>query len=250
MNQEENEDKDLFLTMDVDSLHAQVQASKSEVESSEQYKELHASIFTEEPAVDLFAPSEEEKQKEKMEDKPVQKKRFSWHETRMSMKENGYINDRDVLDYWLYSENVKNYTINDDLTVDVDGSVNLSNRNIGLHDGYIPIRFGKVSGDFNVSNNNLTCLKGCPSEVGGNFNCSDNNLKSIEDAPLKIGGKIDIDSNYNDLENEYVRGIINNIFHDYSDELKTYLQNSRLEKKLQEQLPQVQQEIKPKRMKL
>jgi hypothetical protein len=39
---------------------------------------------------------------------------------------------------------IKNYTINDDLSIDVDGDVDLSNKSLIK----IPIKFRKVSGNF------------------------------------------------------------------------------------------------------
>ena len=35
----------------------------------------------------------------------------------------------------------------------------------------LPLRFGKVAGDFNCYNNYLTTLEGAPQKVGGTFNC-------------------------------------------------------------------------------
>lgn len=85
---------------------------------------------------------------------------------------------------WLNDKNISNYTINDDLTVDVKGNVDL----MGEELTEIPIQFGKVEGDFLCSHNNLTSLKGCPKEVGGEFNCSKNKLTSLEGGPEKVSG--------------------------------------------------------------
>ena len=54
-------------------------------------------------------------------------------------------------------------------------------------DGKLKIRFGKVGGDFNCIDNNLTTLEGAPQEVGGNFYCSANKLTSLKGAPKKVG---------------------------------------------------------------
>lgn len=48
-----------------------------------------------------------------------------------------------------------------------------------------PLVFGKVTGSFDVSNNALESLIGCPSEVGSEFNCSGNLLSSLEGGPKK-----------------------------------------------------------------
>ena len=50
------------------------------------------------------------------------------------------------------------------------------------------VRFGKVIGDFNCSDNRLTSLEGAPRKVGGLFTCSDNLLTSLEGAPQSVGG--------------------------------------------------------------
>ena len=63
---------------------------------------------------------------------------------------------------------IKNYTINPDGLVDVDGDVNL--REFQLKK--LPFNFGKVTGDFYCFYNNLTSLQGAPTSVGGEFNCS------------------------------------------------------------------------------
>lgn len=86
---------------------------------------------------------------------------------------------------------IENYVINNGL-VDVNGDVFLIER--GLSD--LPLRFGKVSGNFNISENNITSLEGSPSTVGGNFDCSDNKLTSLEGSPSTIGGRFDCSDNY------------------------------------------------------
>lgn len=87
---------------------------------------------------------------------------------------------RAEIEIWLNEMGIDSpWTINDNLTVDVDGSVDLSNQ--GLVE--IPIQFGKVSGDFICSNNNLTSLKGCPKVVEEDYFCNDNQLTTLKGAP-------------------------------------------------------------------
>jgi len=97
------------------------------------------------------------------------------------------------------------YTISDDLTVDIQSTEPFYIRG---NFGKLPLRFGKVEGnfickelglttlegcpeivegDFNCDRNLLTDLKGCPKEVGGNFNCERNNITSLVDCPKKVG---------------------------------------------------------------
>ena len=80
--------------------------------------------------------------------------------------------------------NIKNYTINSDGSIDVDGDVLLYNRGLSK----TPIKFNKVSGYFNCSWEDLTTLEGSPKEVGGDFYCSYNKLKTLKHSPLIIGG--------------------------------------------------------------
>jgi len=87
--------------------------------------------------------------------------------------------------------NINNYTINKDGTVDVDGYVNIINKNLTT----LPLKFGKVSGDFHCSVNKLTTLVGGPQSVGGNFSCMDNNLTTLEGCPQSIGGFFNCKSN-------------------------------------------------------
>jgi hypothetical protein len=67
---------------------------------------------------------------------------------------------------------IKNFTINKDGSVDVNGDVDISHRNLIQ----IPIEFNVVHGNFNCSRNNLNTLKGCPKYIHGGFNCSNNLL--------------------------------------------------------------------------
>ena len=86
---------------------------------------------------------------------------------------------------------IKNYTINDDGSIDVDGVVNLIGK--GLYE--LPLTFNRVGGDFNCSNNHLTTLKGCPKYVGNFFSCSYNDLTSLEYSPKYVGGSFNCGGN-------------------------------------------------------
>lgn len=79
---------------------------------------------------------------------------------------------------------IKNYTINDDETVDVDGNVILHSSPIA----HLPIRFGKVTGEFNCcSCENLLSLSGAPRYVGFDFSCNYcPELLSLDGAPAVV----------------------------------------------------------------
>ncbi|MCI7338339.1 MAG: hypothetical protein MSH41_07115 [Bacteroidales bacterium] len=79
---------------------------------------------------------------------------------------------------------VKNYTINDDFTIDVNGDVNLEGKDISEFP--VHIQFGTIKGDFDCSFNQLTSLKGVPKKIEGNFDCNFNQLTICSDDALPI----------------------------------------------------------------
>jgi len=87
---------------------------------------------------------------------------------------------------------IKNYTINDDLSIDISGGVFLRNKKLE----YLPLRFNYVSGSFNCSyNRKLRSLKGSPQTVGGHFYCHSNKLKTLEGCPQTVDGFFDCSHN-------------------------------------------------------
>lgn len=81
--------------------------------------------------------------------------------------------------------NITNYTINPDLSIDVNGNVDINSKNLTE----LPLQFNKVFGSFNCESNDLTTLKGSPHEVSENFDCNSNSrLTSLEGCPIKVGG--------------------------------------------------------------
>lgn len=92
---------------------------------------------------------------------------------------------------WLNKMEVDNFTIRDDLTVDVGGSVHINWKKLKL----FSVRFGNVSGSFHCSANQLTSLTGAPESVGQDFCCHSNKLTSLKDAPKFVGGNFDCSRN-------------------------------------------------------
>jgi len=76
--------------------------------------------------------------------------------------------------------------------VDVTGDFWMPKRNLVDFKG---VRFGKVSGFFNCSDNSLTSLAGAPQSVGKFFNCSDNSLTSLAGAPQEVGASFNCSDN-------------------------------------------------------
>mgnify|MGYP000904564787 CR=1 FL=1 len=94
-----------------------------------------------------------------------------------------YLTDKDI--HRICEEYlIKNYTINTDGSIDVDGDFVL------YRDGLtkLPIKFNHVSGYFYCYHNNLTTLEFAPLSVGGNFDCRFNKLTTLEGGPKSVGG--------------------------------------------------------------
>lgn len=93
--------------------------------------------------------------------------------------------NKEIHDF-LRNYNCSTYKINDDLTIDVDGDIDLD----GYPESELPdyIQFGVVKGNFYIRKSKLVSLRGCPKEVGEDFSCSGSlDLKSLEGAPQKVG---------------------------------------------------------------
>lgn len=84
---------------------------------------------------------------------------------------------------WLRMNNIEKYTIHTDLSVDVLGDVDLSDKKLAE----LPIQFNTVFGSFDCSLNHLKSLKGSPYKVTVNFNASTNRLESLKYGPLEVG---------------------------------------------------------------
>ena len=86
--------------------------------------------------------------------------------------------------------NIKNYTINEDGSIDVDGDVDFHFKRLTE----LPLKFGNIlsqgnqTGNFLCHDNQLTSLEGSPREVGNGFYCYNNQLESLEGSPLSVGG--------------------------------------------------------------
>jgi len=111
---------------------------------------------------------------------------------------------------------IYNYTINSDGSIDVDGDVNLDNRGLDK----LPLKFGKVSGNFDCSDNDLITLEGSPQSVRGYFICSNNKLETLEGCPQSVGwGFYCYSNNLISLEGgpQSVGGYFNCIFNQLKD---------------------------------
>lgn len=102
---------------------------------------------------------------------------------------------------------IRNFQINSKLskilvygsyTIDSEGFVNsIGSIAIKLGKGKsIPVKFGKVSGDFDCYNGVLESLENSPYYVGGNFNCSRNELRTLKGSPKFVGGYFECSFNH------------------------------------------------------
>jgi DNA-binding Xre family transcriptional regulator len=107
----------------------------------------------------------------------------AFNPTHISPVGEGLKKSQSIID-WLEAFNIKNYIINEDLTVSVNGSVNLSNKKIKQ----LPIQFREVTDEFIIAHNPLTTLKGSPLKTNL-FDCSFCGLTDLTYSPLEIGEK-------------------------------------------------------------
>lgn len=77
----------------------------------------------------------------------------------------------------------REYKINDNLVVDVNGTVDLANADLEE----IPLQFGIVTENFHCENNKIKSLKGAPHTVGLSFLCFNNELTTLENGPQTVG---------------------------------------------------------------
>ena len=105
------------------------------------------------------------------------------------------VKDISIEDF-LESFDVIDYEIVDDL-INVNGDVHLSSSNLEK----VPFNFGVVTGFFNLYNNRITSLNGCPKKVGNAFSCSSNQLKSLEGCPEKAKSFFCSDNKLTSLNN-------------------------------------------------
>lgn len=121
------------------------------------------------------------------------------NEAKTILEENGYIineethydhdaridlSDISTDDRPITVENIDANNYKDYIGKFVNVTCNVWLNDLGLEK--LPIKFGKVGGDFDCSNNNLTSLEGAPYRVGCEFYCNDNKKKFTEDYVKKV----------------------------------------------------------------
>ena len=86
------------------------------------------------------------------------------------------------------------YKKREDGKYDIYGSVDLYKMQL-ISLLKLPIKFGKVYGNFWCSYNQLVSLEGAPKYVSGYFFCYGNQLKDLKGAPEYVGGGFDCSDN-------------------------------------------------------
>lgn len=117
------------------------------------------------------------------------------------MKENKLLKIKEI-EFYCNLNQITNYTINDDYSVDVNGTVILST----LKEGKIPFKFAHIKGSFIADSLNLETLDNAPNSVDGDFSIKYNKLKNLIGSPKSCNSFV---ANNNLLEN--VEGITQKI---------------------------------------
>lgn len=89
---------------------------------------------------------------------------------------------QEKIDAWLNHQEIRNYTINKDNSVDVNGDVHFSN----LRYKKLPIVFNKIDGDVSINGGLLETLDGLPSKLSGELSLSELTLKSWSGCPTSV----------------------------------------------------------------
>jgi len=107
-----------------------------------------------------------------------------------SIEDDQFLKNKEDIRNWLRNKYLSNFEIQDDLSVNIHGSVDLFQRGLEI----IPVQFGRVNGHFSVGMNRLKSLKGCPVSCGS-FNCTSNQLKTLKFGPKKVDGSFSCSNN-------------------------------------------------------
>lgn len=130
---------------------------------------------------------------------------------------------KEEIDLICQEYDIKNYTINNDGSIDVDGDVDLYRKRLTE----LPLKFGKVTGYFTCLDNKITSLEGSPYWVGKDFSCTGNLLKTLNGCPSYVGQRFKCDY----IDNEYVT--IHEVYCLFNH--KSYIRDKKLKELLEKQ---------------
>ena len=101
------------------------------------------------------------------------------------------MHDKHDIQTWLINNDIEDFEILPDLSINVDNDVDLE----GKCSGHIPVKFNRVNGSFFCAHNKLSSLQGSPHHVQGAFSCDYNNLVTLDHAPTFIGSNFGCQQN-------------------------------------------------------
>lgn len=101
----------------------------------------------------------------------------------------------DLMNEFIQRHNLKEgeYKINGNLTLDVYHAIQLQEDD--MIENKIPFKFGKIDGDFRISNIPIESLENSPNEVTGTYMITFTNIKTLEGSPRIVGKNFNVDFN-------------------------------------------------------
>ena len=90
------------------------------------------------------------------------------------------------IEEWLDEMCIRNYTINDDFTIDIDNGRNSVNLTANITQIPDYIQFGTVHTSFFCNRCELTTFRGMPRRIDGIFGCSNNKIKTLDYIPREV----------------------------------------------------------------
>ena len=106
----------------------------------------------------------------------------------------GLVDAKRPIKMWLRKMHISDYTINNDLTVDVAGDVILEPQALN-NISRLPVQFGIVRGDFHCASNSLSSMSGSPHEVHGYFLWSKTDITDLTGAPRIVHKNFECSNN-------------------------------------------------------
>lgn len=108
-----------------------------------------------------------------------------------------FLKDKNEIIKWLDSNNICDYDIIETkikkypYVVHAHDNVDISGQKLS----FVPVKFNKIFGNLDCSNNSLIYLNFCPSKVGGSAYFNKNKISSLKGIPKTIGQGIDLSDN-------------------------------------------------------
>ena len=115
----------------------------------------------------------------------------SFKSTLLESQGTKFLSEEAAIREWLDKFGVKNYSVNGDMTVSVDGPLDLADK--GLEE--IPVKFSEVSGSVDVTSNRLKRIDWAPAKVNKDFDAWDNQIETLVGGPTEVVQSADFDGN-------------------------------------------------------